>query len=107
MKKIYVFPENDYPCIPESILNDSASSLVARLKGAFPNIDMDLKLTNMVFEAIFNVDRTVQNYLGGARIPAKELQLFVDVTLEREVMRILSSNLPVAEPVAEEVPTEE
>ena len=103
MKKIYVFPENDYPCIPENILNDSASSLVDRLKGAFPNIDMDLRLTNMVFAAIFNVDRIVQNYLGGARIPAKELQLFVDVTLEKEVMSILSSNLPVAEVV----PTEE
>jgi hypothetical protein len=92
-KKIYVSLECSYPCIPERILESSANSLVARLKKAFPHIDMDERLTDKVSDSIYFVDETVREYIGGACLSEKELRLFVDVILEREVMRELSRGL--------------
>jgi hypothetical protein len=97
MKKIDVSAES-YPCIPEKIFKSSAKSLVSRLEKAFSHIDMDKRLISVVVsEAISNVDEIVKGFLGGSCIAEKELRLFVDVTLEKRVMGIISSNLSVAE----------
>lgn len=113
MKKIYVSLECSYPCIPERILKSSAKSLVARLGKAFPHIDMDERLTDEVSDSIYVIDETVREYLGGACLSEKELRLFVDVTLEKEVMRNLSRGLAAIEgefcaaEIPDEIPEEE
>lgn len=107
MKKIYVSLECSYPCIPEVILTSSADALANRLKATFPHVDVDIRLTDVVSGAILDVDKTVQQSLGGAWLPERELRLFVDVALEKKVMSTLSSSLAATEEVHDTDPIPE
>jgi hypothetical protein len=96
MKKIYVF-DDVFPSIPQEILTSAANALVSRIVGAFPNVDVGIGLTNIVHDSIYEVDRLAQRYLGGGYVSEKEIQTFVNITLEKEVLRILITSLMATE----------